>query len=163
MFLSLSLINGMTLPLIIIAAGFFVIILYLTYKHSNLGDKKHLRVRESERQEEYECPRCGTFVDSEAPECPECGAEFEFDIFTCPVCATTVDKDEEECQECGEKFYVEERDYECPECGKPVDEYATECEACGAEFWSPVQKSSSDIGEEEDKKLDSEQIDIVED
>lgn len=30
----------------------------------------------SDENEEYECPKCGTIVDSYATSCPNCGYEF---------------------------------------------------------------------------------------
>lgn len=150
------------LPLMVVIISLSLIIIYLIYRYET-GEKKHLRVRESERQEEFECPRCGTFVDSDVSTCPECNAEFETDIFSCPVCGTTVSEDHQECPECSESFIFEEPEFKCPECNANVDQFATECEECGAEFWSPVKEGSmgDEDEDEEDNKLESHKIEII--
>ncbi len=152
--------------MIVIVVGLSITLIYLLYYYETdkKSPKKELKVRESVRQDDFECPRCGEHVDGETPRCYGCGAEFEMDTFLCPVCGIVVSRDEEECSECGEKFIVEERDFECPECGNPVDEYSNECKKCDARFWSPVKRSNSDIVKKEDegpKKLDPSIIEIL--
>lgn len=153
------------LPLLLVIISFGLIIFYLLYKYEGWGQKRHVKVRESIRQDDFECPRCGELVDAETTVCPECNAEFETDIYGCPVCGTTVNKDHEECPDCGEGFVVEEPEFECPNCGKPVDQFDTECDSCGASFWSPVKRSAVEKEEEEDqvKKIDPSKVEIIHD
>ena len=153
-----------TLPLIVMVVGLIITLLYLIYRYEAKGkQKKTYKVRESVRQEDFECPRCGKHVDGDTHACPGCGAEFEKDTFLCPVCGSLISGDEETCPECGELFKVEEPDYQCPDCGKSVDQYARECKACGSKFWSPVKPSDPKPKKElpELKKADRSSIDIV--
>jgi len=142
------------IPFIVVIVGFLIAIIYLMITHSKTKKNMEFKVRESQRQKDFECPRCGAHVDEETSVCPECNAEFEVDAFACPVCDTIVSKDAEECPECGEAFIIEKKGYECPECGTPVDKFDQECFDCGATFWSPVRRSGEDLspsGEEEGK------------
>ncbi len=153
------------IPLLVIIIGLLVTIFYLLYRFGRSGKKrKHLKVRESERQPDFECPRCGAHVDAETPVCLECGAEFEDEIYSCPVCGTGVSTHDESCPDCEEVFVVTDRDFECPICRTPVDKHDKECKKCGATFWSPVKKSADyDPREEEEKngKIETSLIEIV--
>ncbi len=160
--------EGNTLPLIVMVIGLSITLIYLLYRYEGKEDKnkKEIKVRESVRQKEFECPRCGEHVDGETRACPGCGAEFERDTFLCPVCGTIVSEGDDKCHECGEIFVVEEKEFECPECHKSVDRYAKECKACGARFWSPVRRSHEDLSvseEEEDRMIGVSDIELIED
>ncbi len=152
-------------PFLVMIIGLLIIIFYLLYRYEGSGKKrKHLKVRESERQPDFECPRCGAHVDAETPVCLECGAEFEDEVYSCPVCGTGVSTHDESCSECEEVFVVTERDFECPTCRAPVDKHDKECKKCGASFWSPVKRSSDYDPKKEEKKssrIDPSQIEIV--
>ncbi len=103
--------GGNTLPLLVMIIGLAITLIYLLYRYEGRKQKpkKNLKIRESVRQEEFECPRCGKHVDGDTYACPGCGAEFENDTFLCPVCATMVSEDDERCPECDEVFIVQER------------------------------------------------------
>ncbi len=161
----LSILEVQYLPLLLVIISFGIIIVYLLYEYETWGRKKHTKVRESYRQSNNECQRCGALVDDESPTCPECDAEFETDIYGCPVCGTTVDGEHEECPDCGESFINEEKEFECPHCAQPVDRFDTECDSCGASFWSPVKKTNDQDEKEEPqpKKIDSYKIEIIDD
>ncbi|MFO8110304.1 MAG: zinc ribbon domain-containing protein [Thermoplasmata archaeon] len=156
-----------TLPLIVMVIGLFITLMYLIYRYEAKEKlkRKTYKVRESERQEDFECPRCGEYVDGDTHACHGCGAEFEKDTFLCPVCGTVISGDEDVCPECGEIFVMEENEFECPDCGKSVDEFARECRACGSSFWSPVKRSMHEPEtpeEPEKKKIDASEIDVIE-
>ena len=70
--------------------------------------------------EYFECPQCGTNVESMATSCPKCGvlfAEEGTDMFQCPACNTLVSVDAKSCPGCGAVFIE-------PEEAKPVAEPA---------------------------------------
>ncbi|MFO7990791.1 MAG: zinc ribbon domain-containing protein [Thermoplasmata archaeon] len=163
---------GMIIPFAVVIIGLVLVIIYLLVKQNRskgiLAPKKHkeIKVRESLRQDDFECPRCGAIVDGDTSLCHECGAEFETDNYLCPVCGTVVTKDDESCPECEEPFIVVEDEdrFECHECGARVDQFDKECERCGARFWSPVKKkkkSSINIDEEGPKKISPDLVDVV--
>lgn len=159
-------IRPVIVPLVAVVVGLILTIIYLLYSFGDWEDqteKRYTKVRESQRQEDFECPRCGARVGSDVDKCPKCSAEFEPETYSCPVCGAIVSAEAEECPECEETFIVEEREFECPECGTAVNEYATECHECGASFWSPVRRSEEHLEamEEKDKKVDPSIIEIV--
>ena len=161
----LSILEIQYLPLLLVIVSFGIIILYLLYEYEDWGIKKHTKVTESYRQDNYECPRCRALVDSESTNCPECGATFETDIYGCPVCGTKVQDDHEECPDCGESFIIEKTEFECPNCSEPVDRFDTGCDLCGAEFWSPVKRSNPEddkVGSKP-KKIDPTRIKLIDD
>jgi cellobiose-specific phosphotransferase system component IIA/RNA polymerase subunit RPABC4/transcription elongation factor Spt4 len=57
--------------------------------------------------EYFECPQCGTAVETTASSCPKCGvlfAEEGADMFQCPACNTLVSVDAKTCPGCGALF-----------------------------------------------------------
>ncbi len=163
--ISLDLDASLVIPLVVVVIGLFMIIFYLLYRYERAGKKKKLfKVRDSERQLDFECPRCGAQVDAKTPKCVECSAEFEEEIFSCPVCGIAVSSNDDYCPECGEIFVVTEREYECPVCHVPLDKHHKECLKCGAKFWSPVKRSTDYYTKDEEikrKKIDPSLIEVV--
>jgi len=57
--------------------------------------------------EYFECPECGTTVETAATSCPKCGvlfAEEGAEMFQCPACNTLVSVDATSCPGCGALF-----------------------------------------------------------
>ncbi len=72
-----------------------------------------------EPKEYFECPQCGTAIESTATTCPKCGvmfAEEGADTFECPACSTLVPLDAKTCPGCGAVFVEEE----APAAAPPV-------------------------------------------
>ena len=62
---------------------------------------------EPEAVEYFECPQCGSRVESSASSCPKCGvffAEEGTEMFQCPACNTLVSVDAKSCPGCGAMF-----------------------------------------------------------
>ncbi len=63
--------------------------------------------KESAGVEFFECPQCGTHVETTANSCPKCGvlfAEEGADMFQCPACNALVSIDAKSCPGCGAMF-----------------------------------------------------------
>ena len=72
-----------------------------------------------EALEYFECPECGSLVDTTASSCPKCGvlfAEEGAEMFQCPACNTLVNVDATSCPGCGAVFVEPE---EAP-AAKPI-------------------------------------------
>ena len=57
--------------------------------------------------EYFECPQCGSLVETSANSCPKCGvlfAEEGAEVFACPACGTLVNVDAKSCPGCGAIF-----------------------------------------------------------
>ena len=57
--------------------------------------------------EHFECPECGTAVETTASSCPKCGVMFSeegTEMFQCPACNTLVNVDAKSCPGCGAMF-----------------------------------------------------------
>ena len=57
--------------------------------------------------EYFECPECGTSVETTASSCPKCGVMFSeegSEMFQCPACNTLVNVDAKSCPGCGAMF-----------------------------------------------------------
>ena len=71
--------------------------------------------------EYFECPECGTSVETSATSCPKCGvlfAEEGAEMFQCPACNTLVSVDATSCPGCG-AIFVEPDAQAAPEAEKP--------------------------------------------
>jgi cellobiose-specific phosphotransferase system component IIA/RNA polymerase subunit RPABC4/transcription elongation factor Spt4 len=58
-------------------------------------------------KEYFECPECGTMIETTATACPKCGvlfAEEGAEMFQCPACSTLVSMDAKSCPGCGAMF-----------------------------------------------------------
>ena len=77
-----------------------------------------------ESVEYFECPQCGTLVETTASSCSKCGvlfAEEGADMFQCPACNTLVNMDATSCPGCGAVFVEAEEEAHtarAPEPGK---------------------------------------------
>lgn len=66
-----------------------------------------------EAVEYFECPQCGSLVETTANSCPKCGvlfAEEGADTFQCPACSTLVNVDATTCPGCGAVFVEAEEE-----------------------------------------------------
>ncbi len=78
----------------------------------------------------------------------ELGTSAEYLDYECPNCGTPVDTDHDICPNCGEHFGDEEDiEYECPTCGARLDASVTKCPDCGEEFEEADEELPPLVGE----------------
>jgi len=77
----------------------------------------------AKQAEYFECPECGTSVETAATSCPKCGvlfAEEGAEMFQCPACNTLVSVDATSCPGCG-AIFVEPEAEAAPEPKKELE------------------------------------------
>lgn len=107
-------------------------------------------VVEEEPVEYFECPQCGSLVETTAASCAKCGvlfAEEGTDTFQCPACNTLVNVDAASCPGCGAVFVEAEEEKPKP---APV-QVKKDIEPPVAEV-KPPPKAAPAVSKDEEKK-----------
>ena len=107
--------------------------------------------------EYFECPQCGTSVETTASSCPKCGvlfAEEGTEMFQCPACNTLVNIDAKTCPGCGAVFIEPEEELAPVKLPAPVPAPKKEIEAPVAELRAPPKPkpAPAPVKPEEEKK-----------
>ena len=104
-----------------------------------------------EPAEYFECPQCGTPIETNASSCPKCGvlfAEEGADMFQCPACNTLVNVDATSCPGCGAVFIEPEEETHAAQAPPPVKK---DIEPPVVEIKAPPKHAPTPVREEEKK------------
>jgi RNA polymerase subunit RPABC4/transcription elongation factor Spt4 len=106
-----------------------------------------------EAVEYFECPQCGSLVETTASACPKCGvlfAEEGTEMFQCPACNTLVNVDAKSCPGCGAVFVEAEEEIPPTPAPPPVKK---DLEPPVIEVKAPPKPAPALAKEEEKKGL----------
>ena len=112
-------------------------------------------------EEVFQCPGCGTIVDSDATRCKKCGLEFEVEeteetveesTFTCSNCGREVNEGDTKCPNCGLVFEEEEEIAETPTEEEVKEEVKVEQTEEKPEEEEKTESAKSESVEEIEKK-----------
>lgn len=112
-----------------------------------------------EPKEYFECPQCGTAVDTTAKSCSKCGvmfAEEGADVFECPACSTLVPLDATTCPGCGAVFVEEEEAAAAAPQPAPPSAPSKQPEKPVAEVRIPPKRSEAPVAAEIEEKVEEE-------
>ena len=99
----------------------------------------------ADEAETFDCPGCGSALESAVNFCPDGGEDVsdlpgdgEDELEACPSCDGDVEPDDNFCAQCGEDLDAHRGQSdsldECPDCGAEVDEDDGFCADCGADL-----------------------------
>jgi cellobiose-specific phosphotransferase system component IIA len=106
----------------------------------------------AKRVEYFECPECGSSVETTANSCPKCGvlfAEEGAEMFQCPACNTLVSVDATTCPGCGAIFVEPEA-----QAATVAEEPRKELEPAVEEVKAALEPIKEEMKEEPEPKLE---------